>query len=102
MARKKKTTPNPQDPEDPRDEYLSRFIRDAKGKDLGESVGVDGDMLIIKDKMDFFKIPMKSATILESHIEIKGKVNWKKARKDGERWRASELDPLYSGDEADG
>ncbi len=101
MARKKKGPPNPKDPDmtDPRDEYLSRFIKDKKGKDLGESIGMDGDMLIMKDRMEFYRIPMKNVTIVENHIQINGRVNWKKAKKEGEKWRNSELDPLYGGGE---
>ena len=101
MARKKKGPPNPKDPgmTDPRDEYLSRFIKDPEGKDLGESVGVDRDMLIMKERMDFYRIPLKSVALVDNHIRINGRVNWKKAKKDGEKWRTSELDPLYGGDE---
>ncbi len=101
MPRKKKAPPNPKDPEmtDPRDEYLSRFVKDKMGKDLGESIGLDGERLIIKDRMDFYRIPLKSVVLMDDHIRITGRVNWKKARKEGDKWRTSELDPLYGGDE---
>ena len=78
--------------EDPRDELLSRFIKDEEGNDLGESIGVEGQEMIMKQGAKFFIIPMNHIRQKTDHLEFHGKINWKAAEIKGERWRKRSLD----------
>ena len=96
MAKRKKkgmTSPTGE-VEDPKDEYLSLFVLNKKDEVVGESIGVEGDKLIIKSQDQFYEIPLGSVVIEEKKLRLKAKVNWKKAKKAGDRWKTKELDPL--------
>jgi hypothetical protein len=96
MARgNKRSKGNPEfDPEEFRDEYLSRFVKDGGGSILGETIGFEGKDLILKKDDDFFRIPIRSVELEADFLRLIKDVNWKKAAKDGEKWRKRELDPL--------
>ena len=99
MAKKKKKVPGSSEGEveDPRDEYLSLFVKDGKGEVKGESIGVENEKIVIKEGDVFFMFPLDSVRIEEEQLTIIKNVNWKKARKEGEKWRKRELDPLDQG-----
>ena len=80
--------------EDPKDEYLSRFVLEDGEKTLGESVGIEKDMIVIKEGDAFFMIPLKSVELSEDRLHLKESVDWRKAKRKGEKWRKNELDPL--------
>ncbi len=80
--------------EDPHDNILSRFILDRKGKQIGESIGVEGNQLIVKDRKKFFSIPLKSVQEKDNELLLKRKVNWAVAEKKGEKWRKHALDVI--------
>lgn len=93
MARGKKV--NQKDVvDDPKDEYLSRFVKDKKDEIKGESIGVEGTMIVLKQGNDFMMIPLASVEIEDNFLRVKKKVNWKTALKKGEKWKKRELDPL--------
>lgn len=96
MARTKKGTPDltDLDIEGFKDDHLSIHVRDEDGNSKGETIGFDGNSIIIKAGDDFLKISLKLLEKQEDHLKIIGKVNWKKAKKEGEKWRKKELDPL--------
>jgi len=80
--------------DDPHDEYLSLFVRDEKGKARGETIGVEGTDLVLKDGGDFYKIPLSSVKMDGKYLTIVKYVNWKISRSLGEKWKEKELDPL--------
>jgi hypothetical protein len=82
--------------EDPRDEYLSLFVLDANDNPIGESIGVEGDRIVIKNGKDFFRVPLKSFEVRERSLRAILKIDWEKAKKEGEIWKRKELDPLWS------
>ncbi len=80
--------------EDPRDELLSRFIKDKKGRKLGESIGVEGNEMIMKRGDRFYIIPLKNIKKKKKELLFVGKINWKAAKIKGERWRKRSLDVI--------
>ena len=81
--------------EDPKDHLLSLFIKDAHGKVIGESIGVEGRYIIMKSGLKFYSIPLKNVVEGEMELILKGRINRPRARKLGEQWRKRALDPLY-------
>lgn len=79
---------------DPRDELLSRFVVDLDGSRKGETVSTEGDRLVIMESGVFYLIPMSYAVLEGKIIKLKGRVNWKRAKALGERWKARKIDPL--------
>ena len=75
---------------DPRD----GFTLTEDGETRGETIGFEGKNLILKKEDDFFKFPISYVEPVDDHLVLKKKVNWKKAGKQGEKWRKKELDPL--------
>ncbi|MFW3145435.1 MAG: DUF5749 family beta-barrel protein [Thermoplasmatota archaeon] len=94
---RKKSIPELSDAEakDFRDDMLSLFVRDDGGKVVGETIGFDGNHLILKMEDRFFKIPISAVEKAEGSLVVKKRIDWKKAGKMGEKWRKKELDPLY-------
>ena len=80
--------------DDPHDEILSRFIYDPKGKQVGETIGVEGKQLIVKNREKFYSIPLISIHEKNSELVLRKKVNWVKAEKKGEKWRKKALDVI--------
>jgi hypothetical protein len=81
--------------EDPKDHLLSLFIKDSNGNVIGESIGVEGKYIIMKNGLKFYSIPLKNIIEGEMELTLKGRINRPKARKLGEEWRKRALDPLY-------
>lgn len=79
---------------DPRDELLSRFVLDFEGKRKGETVSTEGDRVVIMDSGIFYMVPLSYVQLEGKYIRLKAKVNWKRAKALGERWRSRKLDPL--------
>ncbi|MGA1793550.1 MAG: DUF5749 family beta-barrel protein [Thermoplasmatota archaeon] len=96
MARgsKKPKTQMNFDPKDFKDEYLSRFLKDKKGDVKGETIDFEGDDLVVKKGDEFFRVPISSVELEEEFLMLKKRVDWKKAKVMGEKWRKRELDPL--------
>jgi hypothetical protein len=80
--------------DDPHDEILSRFIYDPRGKQVGETIGVEGKQLIVKNREKFYSIPLNSIHEKKSELVLRKKVNWAKAEKKGEKWRKKALDVI--------
>jgi hypothetical protein len=80
--------------DDPHDEILSRFIFDPKGSQVGETIGVEGKQLILKDHEKFYSIPLNSIKERNDELILVKKVDWNKAEKKGEKWRKKALDVI--------
>jgi len=68
------------------DEYLCRFVADSKGNIIGESVAMDGDVVIIKVGKNFIGIPVKHIEDDGKVLKIKGLFNFDKAEELGKKW----------------
>ncbi|MGA1872301.1 MAG: DUF5749 family beta-barrel protein [Thermoplasmatota archaeon] len=82
------------DPEQFRDEYLSRFLKDKKGEVKGETIDFEEEDLVIKRDDDFFRVPIDRVELDGEFLIINKRIDWKKAKQQGERWKKRELDPL--------
>jgi hypothetical protein len=80
--------------DDPHDEILSRFIFNPKGTQLGETIGVEGKQLIVKNREKFYSIPLNSIKDRNDELILVKKVDWNKAEKKGEKWRKKALDVI--------
>lgn len=77
--------------EDPKEQLLSRFVESPKGTLLGESIGIDKTKIIIKHKLKFYSIPLKSIKEKDDKLVLTKRVNWERAAKLGELWRKDAL-----------
>jgi hypothetical protein len=80
--------------DDPKDEFLSRFVKDDKDEIKGESIGVEGNNIVIKNADTFMIVPLASLTLEDNILRVTKKINWESAKKKGEKWKKKELDPL--------
>ena len=80
--------------EDPQDQLLSRFVETPKGTVVGESIGIEKSMIILKNKLKFYSVPLKYVKEKDDKLILKRKIDWSKAEKLGELWRKEALDVL--------
>ena len=73
--------------DDESNRLLCRFVVDGTGKRIGESIGIDNDILILKSGSRFLGIPLKHIEEQETILLVKGLVDLKKAYELGEQWR---------------
>ncbi len=66
---------------------LCRFVFDGTGKKVGESVGVDEDVIIIKSKKKYLGVPIKHVEEEGKTLLVKGLVDDYNAEMMGEKWR---------------
>ncbi|HDO19648.1 MAG TPA: hypothetical protein ENG74_02870 [Thermoplasmatales archaeon] len=67
-------------------DLLSRFVVDGGNKKLGESVALDGDILIIKMERDFIGVPLKHVEDMGEFLKVRGLVDLDKAKLLGKKW----------------
>ena len=72
--------------------YLAKFIVNSEGKQIGESISVFEDLLIIRKDGKFFAIPFKHVDAKENEIHLKGVVQWDKAENLARRWKNAQND----------
>ncbi|MCU0799982.1 MAG: hypothetical protein MUC62_09985 [Candidatus Thermoplasmatota archaeon] len=94
MPTVRKSSRIPMEYTDPRDELLSRFVVDLDGSRKGETVSTEGDRLVIMESGIFYLVPMSFVVLDGKLIRLKGRVNWKRAKALGDRWKARKIDPL--------
>lgn len=66
---------------------LCRFVLDGLGVNLGESIALNEDIIIIKNGKKYLGIPLKHVEEYEDKLIVKGLVDKKKALEMGEKWR---------------
>jgi hypothetical protein len=66
---------------------LCRFVVDGSGKRIGESISLDGDIIIIKSQKTFLGVPLKHVEEKGKNLLVKGLVDSNKAIEIGEKWR---------------
>jgi len=65
---------------------LCRFVYDESGKQIGESIAVDEDILIIKSGKKYIGVPFKHIREEDSIIKVKGLIDQGNAERIGEEW----------------
>jgi len=68
-----------------------RFVIDGLGVNLGESIALDDDIIIIKNGKKYLGIPLKHVEEKGEKLIVRGLVDRRKALKMGESWRESYL-----------
>ena len=80
-------------------DFLCRFVLDGSGKTVGESVAIQDDLLIIKEKKDFLGIPLKHIEENGKKLLVKGLVDTSKAKELGEAWRNASYEEIVMEEE---
>jgi len=73
--------------EDLYESLIPRFVVNKSGEKIGETIGMDGQRIILKKNSDFYSVPL---SVLDEHLGeliIEKNVDWEKAKALGERWR---------------
>jgi len=73
---------------------LCRFVIDGLGEKVGESVAIDGDIIVIKAGKKYLGVPLKHIEEKEKTLLVKGLVDQSKAEEMGENWRQKALDKV--------
>lgn len=72
------------------DSLVCKFVFDGLGHLLGESISIEGDLVIIKSEGSYLGIPLKHVESDGKKIIVKGLVDQQNAKRLGERWRRQE------------
>ncbi|MDI6917657.1 MAG: hypothetical protein QMC80_07670 [Thermoplasmatales archaeon] len=73
--------------EDLSESLIPRFVVNKNGEKIGETIGMDGQRIILKKNGDFYSVPV---SVLDEHLgelTIKKNIDWETAKALGERWR---------------
>jgi hypothetical protein len=81
---------------------LCRFVLDGTGKKVGESVGIDNDIVIIKTKNRYLGVPLKHIEDEGKTLLVKGLVDDYNAEIMGEKWRKESFKEIKYDKEKDG
>lgn len=92
--KKRKKKDEAVDEEFERDNLLCRFVLDGFGKQIGESVAIDDDIIIIKAGSKYLGVPLKHVEEEEKTLLVKGLVDQSKAEEMGENWRRKSFDDV--------
>ena len=84
---KKKSKPVENEDDQDHDHLFCRFVIDGIGRKIGESVSIDGDIIIIKSGARFLGVPLKHIEESGKDLLVKGLVDFSKAYELGEEWR---------------
>ena len=66
---------------------VSKFVVDKKGNRIGETISIEGDLVIIKKEKKYLAIPVKHIEESKDQVRIRGIVEWDNAIKMGEQWK---------------
>jgi len=81
---------------------LCRFVLDGIGRKVGESVGIDEDLIIIKSKNKYLGVPLKHIEEDGKTLLVKGLVDEENAESMGEKWRRENFKEMKYDSEKDG
>ena len=81
---------------------LCRFVFDGTGKKVGESVGLDEDVIIIKSKKKYLGVPIKHVEEEGKTLLVKGLVDDYNAEMMGEKWRRENFKEIRYDNKNDG
>jgi hypothetical protein len=87
FSRKKNKKKDESEEDSQESKLLCRFVLDGAGRKIGESVAVDGDIIIIKSGSKYLGVPLKHIEEEEKTLLVKGLVDQDKAEIMGEKWR---------------
>lgn len=79
--------------------YLARFVEEADGEQVGETVGITGDELIVKADEAFHALPLEDVIEEEDRLVADEDLDWDAAREAGEEWASGQEDRVEYDDE---
>lgn len=79
---------------DEKQDMLCRFVVDGAGKTVGESIAIQKDLLIVKDKNDFLGLPLKHIESKGKKLLVKGLIDTTKAKDLGTAWKEDSYDMI--------
>lgn len=71
----------------PETSLLCKFVLNETGKKVGESIALDGDIVIIKSGNKYLGVPLKHIEDEGKTMLVKGLIDYSKAEELGEHWR---------------
>ena len=81
-------------PEVDRTAYLSRFVVNAKGDRVGETVGFYEDQVVLKEAGAFFLVPATEVLDKDGNLVATADIDWDAAKARGEEWRTHVKDEM--------
>ncbi|MDH7517656.1 MAG: hypothetical protein QHH19_04870 [Candidatus Thermoplasmatota archaeon] len=81
---------------------LCRFVVDAKGNKIGESVAVNDDIMIVKVGSRYLGVPLKHVEEMEKTLLVKGLIDFDKAEELGEKWKKESFHEIDHSENAEG
>jgi hypothetical protein len=100
-GKKKTVSKKPSEDLATENDLLCRFVVDGKGNNLGESVSLAGDIIIIKQAGKYLGVPLKHIEDQEKTLLVKGLVDFAQAEKLGEQWRQKSFSNITPSENAD-
>lgn len=73
--------------EDISESLIPRFVINKNGEKIGETIGMDGQRIILKKDNNFYSIPVSVLDERLGELVIEKDTDWEKAKALGERWR---------------
>ncbi len=75
-------------------ELLSRFVHDAEGNEVGETMTVTSEEVVIKKDDEFLAVDPSTVIQKDGSLLLDPNVDWDQARERGESWREANLDRM--------
>lgn len=75
-------------------ELLSRFVLDAEGDEVGETMTVTEDEVVLKREDGFFAVDPDEVIEKDGSLLLDPNVDWDEAEQRGESWREANLDRM--------
>lgn len=73
--------------EDTSEYLIPRFVINKNGERIGETIGMDGQKIILKKDGNFYSVPLSVLDERLGELIIEKDIDWGKAKILGERWR---------------
>lgn len=94
FLRRKDTKDDDVEEESEENSLLCRFVLDGVGEKVGESIAIDGDIIIIKARDRYLGVPLKHVEEDGEMLMVKGLVDQDKAEEMGEHWRKASFNKI--------
>lgn len=78
---------------------LSRFVLNNKGETVGETLGLDGDDIVLKHEGSFLVVAQEAILEKDGMLLADANIDWDEARERGNEWQKASRDEIeYDGE----
>lgn len=91
---KKEVEAAPERPDISVPEILCRFVFNPKGEQVGETIALDEDLVIIKSKDKYYGVPLKHIEEKDGKLTVIGITEWDKAEELAKQWKEKSTKPM--------